>query len=260
MRVQIADMDLEQIHLSGQCFRWERLGEGRYRIPAFGRSLVAEQRDGFFEFSCSAREFDEVWRFYFDLDRDYGAIKRQIDPKDLYLNKAAAFGGGVRVLRQELWEVVFSFIISQNNHIPRIRQNINTLCAWFGGGLPSPAALACEKPETLRKLGLGYRAEYLCAAGGFFSDASYLSALKELPYPQSKEALQRIKGIGPKVADCICLFGLHQVEGFPLDTHIKRILREEYPKGFPFKRYQGYAGILQQYMFYYDLFGKKEPR
>lgn len=257
MKIQIKDMDLQQIHRSGQCFRWRQLEPGEYEIPAFGQTLLVKQKGDLFDFSCGEDTFEKIWRGYFDLNRDYGAIKKAVDPADIYLNKAIAFSSGVRVLRQEPWETIVSFIISQNNHIARIRKNIEALCRRYEGQLPSPAALAAEKPEKLRELGLGYRAEYLCAAGAFFKDERSLEKLAACPYPQAKQALQKIKGIGPKVADCICLFGLSHADAFPMDTHIKKILSENYPDGFPYERYKGYAGILQQYLFYYDLFLEK---
>lgn len=127
-----------------------------------------------------------------------------------------------------------------------------------GGAFPTPAALAAAQPETLRALGLGYRAEYLCAAGAHFAQADALDALRAMSYPEAHTALRAVKGVGPKVADCICLFGLHHVDAFPVDTHVKQILSAHYPKGFPFRRYAGCAGILQQYMFYYDLHGSAQ--
>lgn len=156
----------------GQCFRWEPLGQDTYRIPAFGRTLTVRQTDGVFDFSCGAGEFDALWRSYFDLDTDYAAIKARVAPRDAYLQAAVAYGWGMRILRQDLWEVIVSFIVSQNNNIPRIRKNLRDLCAMQGGAFPTPAALAAAQPETLRALGLGYRAEYLCAAGAHFTQAA----------------------------------------------------------------------------------------
>lgn len=186
------------------------------------------------------------------------AKKTHPAPRDAYLQAAVAYGWGMRILRQDLWEVIVSFIVSQNNNIPRIRKNLRDLCAMQGGAFPTPVALAAAQPETLRALGLGYRAEYLCAAGAHFAQADALDALRAMSYPEAHTALRAVKGVGPKVADCICLFGLHHVDAFPVDTHVKQILSAHYPKGFPFRRYAGCAGILQQYMFYYDLHGSAQ--
>ena len=208
MQLSIPDFDLRHIYESGQCFRWEPLGQDTYRIPAFGRTLTVRQTDGVFDFSCGAGEFDALWRSYFDLDTDYAAIKARVAPRDAYLQAAVAYGWGMRILRQDLWEVIVSFIVSQNNNIPRIRKNLRDLCAMQGGAFPTPVALAAAQPETLRALGLGYRAEYLCAAGAHFTQADALDALRAMSYPEAHTALRAVKGVGPKVADCICLFGL----------------------------------------------------
>ena len=255
MQLSIPDLDLRHIYESGQCFRWEPLGQDTYRI---GRTRTVRQTDGVFDFSCGAGEFDALWRSYFDLDTDYAVIKARVAPRDAYLQAAVAYGWGMRILRQDLWEVIVSFIVSQNNNIPRIRKNLRDLCAMQGGAFPTPVALAAAQPETLRALGLGYRAEYLCAAGAHFTQAGALDALRAMSYPEAHTALRAVKGVGPKVADCICLFGLHHVDAFPVDTHVKQILSAHYPKGFPFRRYAGCAGILQQYMFYYDLHGSAQ--
>ena len=149
MQLSIPDLDLRHIYESGQCFRWEPLGQDTYRIPAFGRTLTVRQTDGVFDFSCGAGEFDALWRSYFDLDTDYAAIKARVAPRDAYLQAAVAYGWGMRILRQDLWEVIVSFIVSQNNNIPRIRKSLRDLCAMQGGAFPTPAALAAAQPEVM---------------------------------------------------------------------------------------------------------------
>ncbi len=257
MLLTIYDFDLAQICYSGQCFRWQQLDESTFSIPAFGRTLTVKQRGHCFDFSCDSTEFDAVWRSYFDLDTDYAAIKARIDPNDRYLLRCAEHGWGMRILRQDLWEILVSFIVSQNNNIPRIRKNLASICTLSKEDFPSPQVLAATSPDVFRAMGLGYRADYLCAAGEYAARGGVLDALSSLSFPQAHQELRTIKGVGPKVADCVCLYGLHHVDAFPLDTHVKQILKAHYPNGFPFERYTGCAGILQQYMFYYDL-GKNE--
>ncbi len=257
MLLTIYDFDLTQICNSGQCFRWQQLDENTFLIPAFGRTLTVRQDGHRFDFSCGSTEFDAVWRSYFDLDTDYAAIKARIDPDDEYLCRSAQHGWGMRILRQDLWEILVSFIISQNNNIPRIRKNLASICTLSQGDFPSPELLAATAPDVFRSMGLGYRADYLCAAGEYARRDGALDALRTLSFAQAHQELRTIKGVGPKVADCVCLFGLHHVDAFPLDTHVKQILKAHYPGGFPFERYAGCAGILQQYMFYYDL--EKNP-
>ncbi len=266
---EIEDFDLDQICRSGQCFRMERRSDGAYALTAFGKYLEAEQRGAEVAFSCTEEEFESVWRAYFDLDADYGSVKRAIDPADAYLQAAARLGGGIRILRQELWEMIVTFIISQRNNIPRIRKCVAAICREFGekgtdfrgrpyDRFPSSEALASASEEALRGCGLGYRAPYIRKTAQMVcSGQADLKGLSVMAYPQARQELLKLCGVGEKVADCISLFALHYIEAFPVDTHIQDMLKR-YPKGFPFERYAGFAGILQQYAFYYELYGTEE--
>lgn len=251
-------MDLSQIAASGQCFTWRALEEGGYLISSRGRSVTARQSGERFTFSCTEEEFDRHWRGYFDLDTDYAAIQAAIDPADLCLSAAASFGRGIRVLRQDFWEVMVCFLISQNNHIARITRSVRALCQTYGhaGAFPRPDELLGADEADFIALGLGYRAKYLTAlahtmSGGGLEELE--EALSVCDDESAVAALTALYGIGKKVADCILLFGLHRADFFPLDTHIRQILARHYPGGFPFDRYKGCLGILQQYLFYYDL-------
>ena len=262
---KIKDLDLQQIAQSGQCFRMERQNSSTYSIIAHGEYLEITQHGEDYTLSCSEKEFQKLWREYLDLDTDYGEIKNSIDTEDSYLNRAANYGWGIRILKQDLWEMIITFLISQNNNIPRIRNSVRRLCEAAGekrdtrkGSVyftfPSPEAVLEAGPEVLGKLGLGYREKYICRMAEAVAEGSLnLEKLKKADYESAHKELMLQYGIGRKVAGCICLFGLYHVEAFPVDTHIKRILDLHYPEGFPYLRYQGYAGILQQYMFYYDL-------
>lgn len=272
MTIYQKDLDLEQIADSGQCFRMNRLAQGVYGITAFRTYLEITQEGERFNLSCKEDEFQRLWKAYFDLETDYGAMKAAVDPMDSFMQNSIKTGGGIRILRQELWEMIISFIISQNNNITRIKKNIETLCSKFGDSIEVPAG--CIKtletlgharvysfptPERLAELtlsdlsgcGFGYRDKYiLCAAAAVRDKSLDLGALPAMEYEEAKKALLSVCGIGIKVAECICLFGLHHIEAFPIDTHVKHILEEHYPNGFPFDRYQGFAGVLQQYGFY----------
>ena len=249
-------------------------------------------------FSCTEQEFKDFWNDYFDLNRDYGAIRRSVDPDDAFLTSAVRFGYGIRILRQDLWETIISFLISQNNNITRIRRSLEALCGRFGEKIPAerisdplfsgengskekpsetagranslpptaslcafptPEAILAGGPGGLEGLGLGYRDKYIlrmaqrCAG---HEGRQWLASLQKSSYADAAALLQKEYGIGKKVSDCICLFALHHVDAFPIDTHMKQILAAFYPDGFPFSRYEGYAGILQQYMFYYKLTGQ----
>lgn len=261
--ITIEHMDLKQIADSGQCFTWRELSPGRYAIEAFGRCLEAEQKGNQFFFSCDEEEFEEVWRDYFDLNTDYGRLKEQLDPEDAYLRAAAEYGWGIRVLRQDLWEVMVCFLISQNNNITRIRNSIRGLCETYGQrreteycAFPQPDELTEAAAADFERLGLGYRAKYLKALVENMKDGGLEQLRQKLSQADdeaAREELMSIYGIGKKVADCICLFGLHRQDMFPADTHINKVVNTYYNGSFPFGRYQGMLGVIQQYLFYYDL-------
>ncbi len=250
MRIEVKNFDLDQIADSGQCFRWEG-AQGSYRIPAFNRLLSVSQRGNVLEADCTQAEWNEIWEDYFDLKCDYGAYIASVDPDDAYLSSATAAGAGMRILRQELWEVLVSFIVSQNNNIPRIKSTLKKLCDMFGG-FPTPQALTSADVGALHQIGLGYRDAYLPAAAKRFIADGLESGAPKRSYEEDKKYLMSYLGIGPKVADCVCLFGLYHKEAFPIDTWVKKILREHYSGGFPLDRYPCSAGVMQQYMFFYE--------
>lgn len=280
---EIANMDLGQLARSGQCFRMRPVREegakSIWSVAAGDRYVEILQEGSRFLFSCGEEEFERTWRSYFDMDTDYEAVKRSVDREDAYLQAAMAYGGGVRILRQDLWEILVTFLISQNNNISRIKNSVDVLCRKFGDkkigtglalrpdgsvtgteraydAFPGASAVVSGGPEALADLGLGYRDKYIWAIAERCSGpdgAAWLEALRQCDYHTAHGMLTAEFGIGKKVADCVCLFGLHHVEAFPVDTHVKQIVKAYYPDGFPLERYRGYAGILQQYMFYYKL-------
>ncbi|MEY8355680.1 DNA glycosylase [Lachnospiraceae bacterium 54-53] len=282
-RIQIRDMDLEQIARSGQCFRMEKRAEESrvWTVAAAGEYVEAAKDAAGFLFSCQEAEFKKKWAGYFDLQTDYGGYKRNVASEDAYLKEAMKRGWGVRILNQDLWEIMVTFLISQNNNIPRIKGSVDGLCRRFGdkkegtgldadassrGGwkeaersffaFPGPERIAGAGMEGLSGLGLGYRDKYILAIAERCSGPEGKAWLEELmaaDYESAHDLLMDQYGIGRKVADCICLFGLHHIGAFPVDTHVKQILKLHYPDGFPLERYQGYAGVLQQYMFYHKV-------
>ena len=266
IKKELEYFDIGQIHRSGQCFRMEELGEGRFAVVAADKYLEIRQQGQTCEFYCSPEDLENFWKSYFDLETDYGSFIRQIDEKDGYLTEAADLGQGIRILRQDLWEMIVSFLISQQNNIPRIRRCIANICERYGerrqgsGGrvyytFPGPEALASASEEELRDCNLGYRSRYVKKTAQMILDGQVsLESVRKLDYPQAREELQKLYGVGAKVADCICLFALHQMEAFPVDTHIRQALEKHYPQGFPFERYKGCSGVMQQYIFYRELF------
>ncbi|HIQ74482.1 MAG TPA: 8-oxoguanine DNA glycosylase [Candidatus Cottocaccamicrobium excrementipullorum] len=271
MEVRIPCMELGQIASSGQCFRMRKTEAGSFLILAADRYLEiqpAKEHGDRYLLSCSQEEWEGFWRQYFDLDTDYQEAVRRIDPEDHYLMKAAQTGWGLRILRQDLWEMIITFIISQRNNIPRIRRCVEAVCSRFGeereqaGGqryfaFPQPKALKEASLQELRECGLGYRAEYIQETARMVEEGECsLSGLKDLNHQEALLELLKLRGVGIKVAECVCLFGLHHLDAFPVDTHIAQVLKTHYPQGFPFARYQQYSGILQQYIFYYETAGK----
>ncbi len=295
VRIQAENFSLDQIWQSGQCFRMSKAGdekrkeegrrqegqgpgqtqtqEGRgvrYEMVAGQRYLEAVSFGGECLLSCSEEEFEDFWRGYFDLDGDYGAYISRINPRDGYLVEAAELGWGIRILRQDLWETLVSFLISQQNNIMRIRRCIDNLCERYGErrvsesgrvyyGFPEPKALAGLGEDDLMACNLGYRSKYVVrAAKRVVSGETDLDRVREMGYREAKEELLKLYGVGEKVAECICLFALHHLEAFPVDTHISQALGRHYRRGFPIRRYEGILGVMQQYIFYYELHGDKE--
>lgn len=264
-QLEVEHFDIEQICYSGQCFRIHKNSRGYFEVIAFGQYLELKQDGNMVTFLCSEEDYETYWKSYFSLDEDYGEIVNQIDHNDEYMLTAMNYGSGIRILKQDLWEMIISFLISQQNNIKRIQKCIQTICERYGEEkhnsygepyytFPTPEALAVPTELELRNCNLGYRAKYIkrvseTVASGEFS----LESLYSLSYEEAKTELLKLYGIGIKVSECICLYGLHHLDAFPVDTHIKHVLDENYADGFPFERYHGVAGVFQQYAFYYDL-------
>lgn len=256
---------IEQICESGQCFRLDKTEEDIYEVIAGGRYLKMKQYPDKTDLYCTEKEYEAFWKTYFDLEARYQDYIDSIEEQDIYLKKAAEFGSGIRILKQDVWEMIVSFILSQQNNIPRIKRLIQALCSRYGEEKKSPEGkiyhtfptarrLSEVSEEEFRTMKLGYRSRYLketaCAVA---QGKVLLENLEELKYADAKKELMKLCGIGAKVADCICLFALHKMDAFPVDTHIHKVLEQEYKTGFPFARYRGFAGVMQQYIFYYDL-------
>ena len=263
----IENFSLAQICDSGECFRMNQISEDTYSVIASGRYLEVEQHGAEVTFFCDEKEYEEFWKIYFDLDTDYASYIARINPNDTYLRNAAEFGSGIRILRQDLWEMIVSFLISQQNNIVRIRRCVRNICERYGErkindrgevyyAFPTPEALANLQEDALKECNLGYRSKYVVrTAKSIAAGEVDLDAVKEMPYKKAKEELLKFFGVGEKVADCICLFGLHHLQAFPVDTHIRQALERHYKRGFPRRRYKGYEGVLQQYIFYRELRG-----
>ena len=288
IKVRLDFFDLGQIADSGQAFRMLPLAEESLHAGGFEQGyhvisgpyyLEVFQKGCDFVFCCTSEAF-EYWEGFFDLNTDYGEMLAAIGPEDIYLSSAAKYGCGVRILRQDVWEMIITFIISQQKTIPKIREAIELLSTMYGTAyvnfrgetyysFPTPEQLAVASEDELRALKLGYRAKYIyrtCqdAVGGRLD----LSRLATLDYSEAMNCLMSLYGIGEKVANCVCLFGLHHIDAFPVDTWIQKILLREYfrpeyeklPKTKLFTTiiqehfgmYKGFSGVMQQYIFFYE--------
>jgi N-glycosylase/DNA lyase len=256
MKIHLPDFSLRQIANSGQCFRMKETSLGVWEVIALNKRLqIREEKDpSCYIFDCPRREFDEFWFDYFDLERDYGKIKAHIKATgDLYLTAAVNWGHGLRMLRQDLWETIVTFLISQQNNIPQIKNVIAKLCEPYGCQFPTANMLSKYTEDDFLTLGLGYRAKYLRNIIKAVKDGNLnLDELKIMDFCDTICFLKRFDGIGDKVANCVALFGLHQMDAFPIDTWIRRIINEQYGGNFDKFRFSGYAGIVQQYMFFYQ--------
>lgn len=260
MEVHIPGFDLALTAASGQCFRFNMLKPGEYSLVALGQHLMirALGQDSF-EFSCSQAQFDTRWRHYFDLQRDYQAVCAQVHPDGSYLHRAVQYAGGLRILRQQPFETLISFIISQRKNIPAIKACVENLSSRFGQQIqpgtyafPEPEALAMASETELSACGLGYRTPYIKNTARIVDSGSIdLEDISKLPDEVLKNELLRFPGVGVKVASCVMLFAYARMDAFPVDVWIERVLQAEYPQGFPVSQYAGVSGILQQHLFCY---------
>lgn len=259
------DFSLSGIANSGQCFRFKALRDGGYRVIHEGRVLdMFQTGQGEYHLNCSKEQFKEIWHSYFDLGECYRELRERIDPcEDAFLYRAAESGRGIRILRQNPWEMLISFIISQNRNIPAICTSIEMLARMAGKPIqvgddcehafPEPEPLAALTESELRACKLGYRAEYVSRAAKEVAEGKLdLTTLARASDEAAMERLLEVHGIGKKVASCILLFGYHRLNTFPIDVWIRRTLEKWYPDGYPFERYAPYNGVYQQYMFAYS--------
>ena len=252
-----AVFNLELMLDCGQAFRWSKDGEGYMCGVVGNRAYRIKQTDGEIEVNCSEKEFDEVLRAYLDFDRDYKTLVDGFSA-DGNLKKAVSEFDGIRILRQEPWETLCSFIISQNNNIPRIKGIVSRLCESFGeeidGGFytfPSAERLCGCSVEDLSPIRAGFRSKYIIDAARKVSDGEVdFKRIDENEIDFGREELIKIKGVGKKVAECTLLYGFGKLEAFPEDVWVKRIMAEMYPDGMPACT-KGYEGVAQQYLFHW---------
>ncbi len=274
-RLECRDIDLDKTFACGQCFRWKHRPDGGFagvaakraaRITYASGAIVIEE-SGVEDTPENRKAAESFWHRYFDLDRDYEAAKAWLRANDQKIGDAIKTGDGIRILKQDLWETIVSFIISQNNNIPRIQGCIENLAKLAGEkipgsgeyALPDPKVLSAMEAEDLASVRLGYRAPYLVKAAGEYLEMSARFG-ENLPEAEEYGLLLSLTGVGPKVASCISLFGLGRIESFPIDVWVRRVMHEVYGFGendargmkkYAEEHFGAYGGLAQQYLFYH---------
>lgn len=255
----------------GQCFRFDPVENSEYKTEfagvARGRKIGFAQNAPGEIFIIGAEESDfPMWENYLALDVDYDELNESIisgvpEGADReMMRRAVASSRGIRILRQDRWEALCSFIVSQNNNIPRIKKIISAMCEKYGediGGardFPSAASLAAAGEDEIFALRTGFRAKYIYSAAKAVSDDATLlekiASAKE--YADAERLLVSLKGVGPKVAACTLLFGFERYDAFPVDVWIKKVLERRFSPEFDYHTLGGAAGIAQQYLFYFE--------
>ena len=260
----ITDFSLADCLACGQAFRWRPQGNG-FSGVALGRAIYAEQSGDTLTLQGVGEGDADAFTRYFDLTRDYGAVKVMYcgDP---FIREGMAYAPGMRVLNQPPFETLISFIVSANNNVKRISGIVETLCARFGapveGGcdFPKPEVLASLSEDELKACGAGYRARYIIGAARAVADGFDLETLRSMQFEQARQELAKLPGVGLKVADCVCLYSLGFAQAFPADVWMRRVLCGVYGYGgkndkqmraFVDERFGAYAGLAQQYLFHY---------
>ena len=251
----VKNFEPSQVLDNGQAFRWKESEEGWNGVVSGAPVFLRKQNDVLIlSFPIETLEnFD--WVNYFDLNRDYSFLKK-IYSQDKILARAVAYSPGLRLMRQDIWETLISFILSQNCNIKRIKGMIEALCKIAGEekhgvfAFPTPEALASLDESDLAPIKAGYRAPYLVSVARSVSEKGFSLELEKLRLEDAEKALRTLKGVGPKVANCVLLFALGKVEFYPNDVWMRRIMKEYYPKGFS-SEIAPTAGIAAQYLFHY---------
>jgi N-glycosylase/DNA lyase len=267
----IKNFDIKQVVECGQCFRWEKVSDTNYIGVALNKVIEVLQEESTVTILNSSKEdFEKIWLDYFDLNRDYSKIKKRLS-EDSLLNKSIEYGYGVRVLNQDKFEMLISFIISARNNIPSIMKTIKKLSEGWGEKLeykgktyytfPTPEALKDVTVDQIWGTGASFRSKYIVdTINKINNNELNLEQIAELNDDDCHTALQEFKGVGAKVADCIMLFSMKKTSAFPVDVWVKRAMIHFYGasdeslikiRRFARERFKDISGFAQQYLFYY---------
>lgn len=256
----VYDLNLAQTLDCGQSFRWREQADGSFCGVAFGKSVTVRlEGNNLYIDNATTEDFERIWYDYFDFSLDYGKIREEISKIHPILSDAAKYAPGIRILKQEPYEALCTFIISQNNNIKRIKGIVQRLCENFGEKIndnefafPTAERMSQLTPDALAPLRAGFRNRYLIdAAQKVASGEVCLEKCITSDYEEARRELMKITGVGVKVADCTLLFGMHRIEAFPVDVWMKRAMEKLFPD-MTAEDFGKYAGIAQQYIFHYS--------
>ena len=266
---EIPDFNPTHIFECGQCFRWDKCGENEYIGVADKKVLIVKQKASEVELICENADIN-FWRYYLDLDRDYTMIKEELG-KDLILKEAIKFGWGIRILNQDIWECLISFIISANNRIPMIKKAVKSIAIKYGTKIqfngkdyyafPTPEQLRGVTIEEIEMCGMGFRAKYIIGSvDAVLNGTISLDEVRRMEIGKGRQELQKLAGVGPKIADCVLLFSAQKHNAFPIDVWVKRVIEYFYSdremkflqiQDLAEEKFSSLAGFAQQYLFYY---------
>ena len=269
----VSDFNLKHIFECGQCFRWILNEDKSYTGVIKDRVITVAQTGDTVTFkNCTEGDYDNFLEDYFDMKRDYSKIKSKLRKIDKDLNAAVEFGDGIRILNQDPFEMIITFILSANNRIPMIMRAVDGLSEKFGVHIcevdgkkfyefPTSEKLSSAEISELRLSGVGFRDKYVSKTSKMINDdPEFLKNLLDMEYLVAFKELQKLSGVGPKVADCIALFSLQKSQAFPVDTWVKKVMEHFYIKDdssfklikeYANNNYGDIAGFAQQYLFYY---------
>lgn len=256
---KVENFDLDETFECGQCFRWKKVGKGNYIGVVKNKVLKIEKLGNDIIFKNTKEEdFKKIWADYFDLNLNYSDVKKELSKINKTLKDACNFAPGIRILKQDSWETLCSFIISQNNNIPRIKGIIEILCREYGKHLfdkfysfPEAEVIAKLSLNDLAPLKCGFRDKYILdAAKKVASGEINLNLISNMELDEVRLELMKINGVGKKVAECVLLYGMHRLEAFPEDVWIKKAMEKLFPEYKPCD-FGKFAGIAQQYIYHY---------
>lgn len=247
----------------GQMFRFNKVSDTHFEVFSADKYASVTINGNTIDI---ATDHVDYFYSYFDLDTDYAIVRDRLSAKSPFLKEVCDYGYGIRILNQDLSEMIFSFIISANNNIKRIKGIVERICEALGTktnhgyAFPTAQQMACGSTELFAKLGAGYRASYLYETANKLSDGELLAKLPNCDTPTARKLLLSLKGIGPKVADCILLFGMHRNDVCPVDTWIKKVYHNHFETGLKDNKIADYfvelfgedSGICQQFLFYFE--------